>query len=108
MNRATVIAAGLPDVGCEKVCAWHVATYALKQREDSDYRNFLDMTRREQEAFFLVLKGMSVREMGVEMSVSRKTAENHRSRMMARLGLHNAVEVVRFAVRYGMLHAGNV
>src|SRR3546814_18201151 len=97
MNRATVIAAGLPDVGCEKVCAWHVATYALKQREDSDYRNFLDMTRREQEAFFLVLKGMSVREMGVEMWVSRTTAGNHRSRMMARIGLHHDVDVVRFA-----------
>lgn len=98
---------GNPETGCGKACAWHFMTYANSRRADCEYGNFLRLTPREKEAFFLVLQGMSVREMGVEMTVSRKTAENHRSRMMDRLGLHNAVEAVRFAVRYGILHAGN-
>lgn len=80
----------------------------MSRRNDRSYKNFLALTPREQQAFFLVLEGLSVKAMSEVMSISRKTAENHRSRMLDRLGLHNAVETVRFAVRYGILHAGNV
>lgn len=96
------------ETACGKPCALHLSKDASNRRTDDGYKCFLALTRREQQAFFLVLEGLSVKQMGAEMSVSRKTAENHRSRMMERLGLHNAVEAVRFAVRYGILHAGNV
>jgi DNA-binding CsgD family transcriptional regulator len=37
------------------------------------------------------------------MGIAAKTANNHRSNMMTKLGLHNTAEVVRYAARKGLL-----
>ena len=61
------------------------------------------LTPREREVFHLVAEGMTTKEIAKELGVSVKTAENHRGRMMDKLGVHSAAEVVRYAAKKGLL-----
>ncbi len=68
--------------------------------EDSDYGS---LTPREQEVMRLLAEGFAVREIAEKLYISPKTVENHRSNLMRKLGLHNAVELVRYAARLGLI-----
>jgi len=61
------------------------------------------LTDREREVFHLVIEGKTSREIAAIMGIAAKTANNHRSNMMTKLGLHNTAEVVRYAARKGLL-----
>lgn len=61
------------------------------------------LTGREREVLHLVTEGKSTKEIAQLLGISVKTAENHRSRMMEKLGVHNAAELVRYAARKGLL-----
>jgi len=67
---------------------------------DDPYRG---LTPREREVFHLVAEGRTTKEVAKALGVSVKTAENHRGRMMEKLGVHNAAELVRYAARKGLL-----
>jgi DNA-binding NarL/FixJ family response regulator len=62
------------------------------------------LTPREREVFHLVADGKTIKEIAKELGLSPKTAENHRSRLLAKLELRNAAELVRYAARRGLLH----
>jgi DNA-binding NarL/FixJ family response regulator len=64
---------------------------------------YADLTPREREVFHLVVEGKTTKEVGRALGISVKTADNHRTRMMDKLGLHNTAEVVRYAARRGLL-----
>ncbi|MFT4048125.1 MAG: helix-turn-helix transcriptional regulator, partial [Solimonas sp.] len=66
-------------------------------------RYFLELSPREREIFDLVLSGLTTRECAKLMRVGTKTAENHRARMMDKLGVRNIVELFRYAWRHGLL-----
>lgn len=61
------------------------------------------LTAREREVFHLVAEGRTTKEVARELGTSVKTAENHRARVMEKLGVHNAAELVRYAARRGLL-----
>lgn len=61
------------------------------------------LTARERETFQLVVEGKTTKEVAQILDIGVKTAENHRARMMEKLGLRNTAEVVRFAARKGLL-----
>ncbi|HVT17641.1 MAG TPA: response regulator transcription factor [Thermoanaerobaculia bacterium] len=61
------------------------------------------LTDREREVFHLVVEGRSTKEIARALGISFKTAENHRSRVLAKLGLRNTAELVRYAARKGLL-----
>lgn len=61
------------------------------------------LTAREREVFHLVIEGRTTKEVARELGTSVKTAENHRSRAMEKLGVHNTAELVRYAARKGLL-----
>jgi len=61
------------------------------------------LTGRERETFHLVVEGKTTKEIAQILDIGVKTAENHRARMMEKLGLRNTAEVVRFAARKGLL-----
>jgi len=47
----------------------------------------------------LLTEGKGNKEIAALLRISVKTAETHRARMMAKLGLHSMSELVRYAVR---------
>ena len=61
------------------------------------------LTPREREVFHLVAEGKTIKEIARLLGVTPKTAENHRSRLLAKLDLRNAAELVRYAARHGLL-----
>ena len=67
---------------------------------DDPYR---DLTAREREVFHLLIEGRSTKEIARRLEISTKTAENHRARVLAKLDARNTADVIRYAVRRGLL-----
>jgi DNA-binding NarL/FixJ family response regulator len=61
------------------------------------------LTDREKQVFKLVAEGRSNKEVAQELGISVKTAMSHRERMMEKLDLHNRTDVVRYALRLGVI-----
>ena len=61
------------------------------------------LTPREREVFHLVVEGKTTKELAKQLGITVKTAENHRARLMFKLGVHNTAELVRYAARKGLL-----
>jgi DNA-binding NarL/FixJ family response regulator len=61
------------------------------------------LTPREQEIMRLLAEGLSVKEIAAKLFISPKTVENHRSNIMNKLGLHSAIELIRYAARLGLI-----
>ncbi len=53
----------------------------------------------------LTAEGFSSAEIGEKLFISPKTVDTYRSRIMEKLGLHHRSELVRFALRTGLLKA---
>jgi DNA-binding NarL/FixJ family response regulator len=61
------------------------------------------LTDREREVLQMASEGKTASEIGKILSISARTAELHRGRMMDKLGLRNQTDLVRYAVRRGIL-----
>lgn len=61
------------------------------------------LTAREREVFHLVAEGHTTKEVAQRLDISTKTAENHRARVLDKLGVRNTAELVRYALRKGLL-----
>jgi DNA-binding NarL/FixJ family response regulator len=62
-----------------------------------------ELTTRERETLHLAAEGRSCVEIAACLGISPRTAETHRAHLMQKLGLRNQTEVVRFAIRHGIL-----
>ena len=60
------------------------------------------LTAREQQVMRLVAEGRSTKEAASVLGISAKTLDKHRSSMMQKLGLHDAVSVTRYALLAGL------
>lgn len=63
------------------------------------------LTPREFQVFRLLAEGHSVNEIARVLSISPKTAGVHHTRVMNKLGARTPVELVRIALRYGVISA---
>ena len=61
------------------------------------------LTSREREVLHLVAEGYSNADIAARLSIARRTAETHRARVMRKLGLRNQTELIRYALRRGIL-----
>ncbi len=61
------------------------------------------LTRREQQIMRLVVEGFEVAEIAERCFISPKTVENHRSRIMKKLGFKKEAQLVRYAARIGII-----
>jgi len=61
------------------------------------------LTTREQEIFRLLAEGMKIKDIAHKLYISPKTAENHKTNIMSKLNLHSALDLVRYAVRLGII-----
>jgi DNA-binding NarL/FixJ family response regulator len=62
-----------------------------------------DLTPREQEVVKLVAEAHTNKEIAEILHLSEKTVENHRSNAMRKLGMRDRVELVRYAIRRGLI-----
>ena len=61
------------------------------------------LTDRERQVMQLIAEGKTTKEVAVILGVSVKTAESHRSSLMGKLDIHSTAEVVRYAIRRGLV-----
>jgi DNA-binding NarL/FixJ family response regulator len=61
------------------------------------------LSPREREILTRLAEGLSSREIARSLHVSPRTVDTHRVRLMKKLGLHKAPQLVRFAIRAGLL-----
>ena len=68
-------------------------------------RNGLEVTRqvREREVLHLAAEGLTTNEIAERLTISPRTAETHRENFMRKLGLHNHAELIRYAVKRGVV-----
>lgn len=75
----------------------------LQQRETGPQSSPLDrLSRREREILQLVVEGKSSAEIAEVLTLSPKTIETYRSRLMAKLGIKDVPGLVKFAVQHGL------
>ncbi len=60
------------------------------------------LTEREREVLQLVARGHTYKEIGVGLSISPKTAENHVRNILGKLHLSRRSDLVRYAVKHGL------
>ena len=63
------------------------------------------LTPREQDVVKLIAEAYTNKQIGEILNVSEKTVESHRANVLAKLGMRDRVELVRYAIRRGLIEA---
>jgi two-component system response regulator NreC len=76
----------------------------LDRMHSGDQGSFEILSDREKEIVSLVAKGYSNKEVAEQLIISVKTVETHKANIMAKLGLKTRPELVKYAMKKGLLH----
>ena len=61
------------------------------------------LSDREREVLILIAEGYSNQQIAVTLNISPKTVEVHRGNIMAKAGLHSRTDLVKYAIRKGLV-----
>lgn len=61
------------------------------------------LTNRERQVLQLVAEGKTTKQVAAILSLSVKTADSHRTRIMKKLDIHETASLVRYAIRRGLV-----
>ena len=78
----------------------------VNKSEATALEPFERLTVREQEVLHLLAQGATNAEIASKLCISRRTVEVHRANMMRKLGLRNQAQVLRYAMRQGIIQLG--
>ena len=78
----------------------------LRRVETGEERARYDgLTTREKEILTLIAQGLSNQQIAEKLFISIKTVQTHRAHILEKLGLHDRTELVRYAIRKGLIEA---
>lgn len=80
-----------------------LSDYLQRAKTGQDKETYDVLTSREREILKLVAEGYGNQEIAERLVLSPSTVQTHRSNLMAKLGLHNRVELVKYALRHGFI-----
>jgi DNA-binding NarL/FixJ family response regulator len=61
------------------------------------------LTARERQVFQMIAEGKTSRKIAEALSIAMKTVDAHRTRLMRKLSIHNVGELVKLALRRGVV-----
>jgi two-component system response regulator NreC len=61
------------------------------------------LSPRERQILKLIAMGKGAKEIGYDLNISNKTVEAHRMQLMRKLNIHNVAELVKYAIREGII-----
>jgi len=64
------------------------------------------LSERELQVLELLAQGLTNPQIGTRLGISHKTVARHRERIMGKLNLHSSTELVKFAIRTGLIDVG--
>lgn len=99
LNAANAVARGFRFFGPDEL--------AETREPDVDGRpapnGYEKLSNREREIFHLVAQAKTTQDIAALLSISVKTVENHRRRILRKLGMHRTGELIRYAAMKGLL-----
>jgi len=75
----------------------------MQRAESAALDPYETLTAREREVLHLVAEGHTNAEIAARLFVSPRTIETHRANLMRKLGLHTQTDLIRYALRRGIL-----
>ena len=80
-----------------------VGDYLRQARQGAAADQLATLTEREREVLQLLAEGKTGREIADVLVLSPATVERHRANLMAKLGLHSRAELIKYALRRGLI-----
>jgi two-component system, NarL family, response regulator NreC len=80
-----------------------IDSYLHAGRNNSASDLFETLTQRERQVIQLSVEGLSYGEIASRLVISPRTAETHRNNAMRKLGISNTPELVRYAIKHGLI-----
>ena len=78
----------------------------LKRVEAGEERERYDgLTEREREILTLIAQGLGNQQIAEKLYITIKTVQTHRAHVLEKLGLHDRTQLVRYAIRKGLIEA---
>jgi len=80
-----------------------VTDYLSRGNQETRPTSMDSLTAREEEVLSLLAEGLSNEEIGEQLSISKHTVARHRENLMRKLELHSRSELVKYAIRKGII-----
>ena len=80
-----------------------IGSYLRNREKKPAPRGYELLTEREQQVFRLVVEGNTTARIADILCVSAKTVEKHRTGIMNKLGIHDRLELLKYAIRIGIV-----
>ena len=78
-----------------------IQAYVEKSRATPD--PYQTLTAREREVLHMMVQGQTSAAIATQLVISHRTVEMHRSRVMHKLGLDKKTDLIRYAIKRGLL-----
>lgn len=79
----------------------YVCRESLRRLEQA--RGVAELSLRERQVLHLIAQGCSNAAIAERLSISAKTVDNHRTRLMAKLEVHSVAQLLAYALKEGLL-----
>lgn len=80
-----------------------VENYQITAGERSQQDPYKNLTEREREVLKLITEGYTTQEIANMLVITPKTVDGHKTSLMAKLGIHNKIDLVKYALRKGII-----
>jgi len=80
-----------------------LAAEVFRTAKDRDANPLAELTPRQREILQLLAEGKSAKEIAAALGLSARTVEFHKYAMMESLRIENSAELIRFAIKHGLL-----
>lgn len=80
-----------------------VADYLQQFKSGEDKGRYDGLSEREREVLTLIGEGLTNQEIAQRLTLSPNTVQTHRSRIMEKLNLHNRAQLMKYAMRKGLI-----
>lgn len=75
----------------------------MRMGQDDEHALHESLSQRERHIMMKIVRGHSLTDIGVQMSLSVKTVSTYRSRLLQKLGISSNAELVQYAMRNGLV-----
>ena len=82
-----------------------VGDYVRRLRRGEAGDSYDTLTEREKDVLMLLAEGHTNQEIATQLVISPSTVETHRTHIMEKLGLRNRTDLVKYAIRHGLIDA---
>ncbi len=65
--------------------------------------SYQNLSEREREIMFLLVSGLSNQAIADQLVISASTVQTHRTSILQKLGLGTTIDLVRYAIRHGLI-----